>query len=442
MRSSVLSFIGGIHPSPRKGLTDKKEIEVLKPPKFVTIPLLQHIGDPCEPLVKKGDAVKRGQKIGEPKGFIGAPIHSSVSGVVKSIETLPHPTSGKSMAVVIENDGKYENHNSISEKNVDILSKEEIIETIKEAGIVGMGGAECPTHVKLTIPPESTVDTIILNGAECEPYLTSDHRLMLERADDIIYGLRVIMKTLEVKKAYIGIEDNKLDAIKTMEGAAFGHAGIEIITLKTKYPQGAEKQLIDAITGREVPSGGLPRDIGVVVNNIGTAAAISNAIRRGMPLIERVITVTGKGISEPKNLLVPIGTQYSYIVEQCGGLKDDVKKVICGGPMMGVAQYTLDVPVIKGTTGIIFLTSDDVQVNRERACIRCAKCVEACPVYLMPLMINAYSRQQDYETCDKLNAIDCIECGACSYVCPSKIPLLQNIRTAKYEIINGQDINI
>lgn len=435
VESSVLSFIGGIHPSSRKSYTKDKPIEVLKPPELVTIPLQQHIGAPCEPVVKKGETVKRGQIIGEAKGFVGAPIHSSVSGTVKSIANSPHPTLGQYMAITIENDEKYEIDSSIVEKSLDLLSSEEIIEIIRESGIVGMGGAAFPTHVKLSPPPGKSIDTIILNGAECEPYLTTDHRLMLEKSEDIIYGLRAIMKALNVENAYIGIEDNKSDAIKAMKKAAFGYKGINIRALKTKYPQGAEKQLIDAITGREVPSAGLPMDVGVVVNNVATAAAISQAIRRGMPLIERVVTVTGRGIIEPKNLLVPIGTSFSYIIEQCGGLTKDVVKVINGGPMMGIAQYTLDVPVIKGTSGILLLTSADTQVANERPCIRCAKCVEACPINLMPLMMNAYSQSQDYETCEQINVLDCIECGSCSYVCPAKKPLMQNIRIAKQEVI-------
>lgn len=435
VESSILSFIGGIHPSSRKSYTKDKPIEVIKPPELVTIPLQQHIGAPCEPIVKKGETVKRGQKIGEAKGFVGAPIHSSVSGTVKSIANSPHPTLGQYMAITIENDEKYEVDSSIMEKSLDLLSSEEIIEAIRESGIVGMGGAAFPTHVKLSPPSGKSIDTIILNGAECEPYLTTDHRLMLEKSEDIIYGLRVIMKALNVESAYIGIEDNKSDAIKAMKKAAFGHKGINIRALKTKYPQGAEKQLIDAITGREVPSAGLPMDVGVVVNNVATAAAISHAIRRGMPLIERVVTVTGRGVIEPKNLLVPIGTSFSYIIEQCGGLTKDVIKVINGGPMMGIAQYTLDVPVIKGTSGILLLTSADTQVAKERPCIRCAKCVEACPINLMPLMMNAYSQSQDYETCEQINVLDCIECGSCSYVCPAKKPLMQNIRIAKQEVI-------
>lgn len=432
---SILSFIGGIHPPYRKEGTEAKPIEVLNPPELVTIPLQQHIGAPCEPIVKVGDAVKKGQKIGEMKGFVSAPIHSSVSGIVKSIANSPHPTLGQGMAVVIENDGKDELDSSMKGTDLGLLSSKEMVEIIREAGIVGMGGAAFPTHVKLSPPAGKPIDTIILNGAECEPYLTTDHRLMLEYSEDIVYGLRVIMKALNVERAYIGIEDNKPDAIKIMKKAAFGYHGIGIKVLKTKYPQGAEKQLIEAITERQVPSAGLPMDIGVVVNNVATAAAISYAIRKGMPLIERVVTVTGKGVKEPKNVLVPIGTSFSYIIDQCGGLNGDVIKVINGGPMMGLAQYTLDVPVIKGTSGILLITPDDVQLSEERPCIRCAKCVDACPINLMPLMMNAYSQNQDYEECEQLNVLDCIECGSCSYVCPAKKPLMQNIRIAKREVI-------
>lgn len=438
MGFSVLSFLGGIHPPYRKESTQTKPIEVLTPPEFVTIPLQQHIGASCEPIVKVGDSVKKGQKIGEAKGFVSAPVHSSISGTVKTITDLPHPSMGQGMAITIENDGKYDVDGSIEEKNLDLLSPEAIVEVIREAGIVGMGGAAFPTHVKLSPPPGKSIDTIILNGAECEPYLTTDHRLMIERSEDIIYGLKVIMKALNVQNAYVGIEDNKQDAIEAMKKAIRDHSNIEIKVLKTKYPQGAEKQLIEAITERQVPSAGLPMDVGVVVNNVATAAAISDAICDGIPFIERVVTVTGKGIHEPKNLLVPIGTPFSYLVEQCGGLSGEVSKVINGGPMMGLAQYTLDVPVIKGTSGILLLTSDDVRSSEEGPCIRCAKCVKVCPINLMPLMMSAHSKNQDYESCDKLNVMDCIECGSCSYICPAKKPLMQNIRTAKCEVIKNR----
>lgn len=432
----VLSFLGGIHPPYHKENTQAKPIEKLEPPGVVVIPLQQHIGASCDPVVKVGDVIKKGQKIGESRGFVGAPIHSSVSGIVKSITMSPHPTLGQGMAIIVENDGLDQLDDSIRGNDLDSLPPKEIVDIIRESGIVGMGGAAFPTHVKLSPPSDKEIDTIILNGAECEPYLTTDHRLMVEHADHIIYGLRAIMKVLGVKNAYIGIEDNKPDAIEAIKKVARRYKNIHVKVLKTKYPQGAEKQLIEAIIGRQVPSAGLPMDVGVVVNNVATAAAISNAIKDGMPLIERVITVTGKGVSEPKNLLVPIGTPFSYIIDKCGGTRGTLKKVISGGPMMGLAQYTLDVPVVKGTSGILLLTSEEVQTSKEQNCIRCAKCVEVCPINLMPLMLSAYSKNQDYESCERLNVLDCIECGSCSYICPARKPLMQNIRIAKREAIS------
>lgn len=433
---AVSTFTGGIHPPYCKESTEKMPIERLDPPGIVSIPLQQHIGTPCEAVVDVGDKIKKGQKIGEAKGFVGAPIHSSVSGVVKSIDKKPHPTLGECIAITIENDGLGELDSSLQGSSLDSLSSHELIERIREAGIVGMGGAAFPTHVKLSPPSDKRIDTVILNGAECEPYLTADHRLMVEYSEDIIYGLRAIMKILDVKKAYVGIEDNKPDAIEAMKKASKSYRNIEIKVLRTKYPQGAEKQLIEVLTKRQVPSAGLPMDVGVVVNNVATAAAISWAIRDGMPLIERVVTVTGSGINDPKNLLIPIGTPFSYIVDRCGGAKGDIVKVINGGPMMGLAQYTLDVPVIKGTSGILLFTSEDVKIHKEGPCIRCAKCVEVCPINLMPLMLNAYSKNHAYEDCGRLHVLDCIECGSCSYICPAKKPLMQNIRIAKREVIN------
>ena len=319
--------------------------------------------------------------------------------------------------------------------NLEQLSSEQILNIIKEAGIVGMGGATFPTHVKLSPPPGKDIDTMILNGAECEPYLTSDHRLMIERPEDVVFGLMAFMKVLNVKKGFIGIENNKPDALEAVYNAAKDKEGIEVVALKTKYPQGAEKQLIHACTGREVPSGGLPADAGVVVNNVGTAAAVANAIKKGMPLIERIVTVTGKGVKNPKNLLVKIGTSFREIIEQCGGFSGTPGKVIAGGPMMGIAQYSIDVPVIKGTSGILVLTEEETMIPAPSNCIRCGKCVEVCPINLMPVYISNYSLQDKFEQAEASNAMDCIECGSCSFVCPAKRPLVDSIRVAKREIL-------
>lgn len=432
----TLTFKGGTHPAHNKEGTEKLDITSAKVPKIVVIPMQQHIGAPCEPLVKIGDEVKVGQKIGEAKGFVSSPVHSSVSGKVIGIE--PRLISGGSAVpcVIIENDMLDTLFEGISPKgSLEQLSSDQIMNIIKEAGIVGMGGATFPTHVKLSPPPGKNVDTVILNGAECEPYLTSDHRLMVERPEDVVFGLMAFMKVLNVKKGFICIENNKPDALEAVYNAAKGKEGIEVVALKTKYPQGAEKQLINACTGREVPSGGLPADAGVVVNNVGTAAAVADAIKKGMPLIKRIVTVTGKGVKNPKNLLVKIGTSFREIIEQCGGFNGTPGKVIAGGPMMGIAQYSIDVPVIKGTSGILILNEEETKLPESSNCIRCGKCIEVCPINLMPVYISNYSLQDKFEQAEASNAMDCIECGSCSFICPAKRPLVDSIRVAKREIL-------
>ncbi len=429
-----LSFKGGIHPPHSKKSTEKKPVEIAVEPKEVIIPMSQHIGAPCEPLVKRGDVVKVGQKIGESGAFVSAPIHSSVSGVVKNVKEMPI-LNGKAMCVIITSDGE----NTISEEvvpkgDIESLSGEEIKQIIKDAGIVGMGGAGFPTHVKLSPPPNKEIDYVILNGAECEPYLTSDHRLMLENPGEIIYGLKAMMKVLDVKKGFIGIENNKPDAIETMKNAASGDDSISIVALKTKYPQGAEKQLIYACTKREVPSGGLPLEAGVVVSNVATAAAVSNAIKTGMPLIERICTVTGSAVNEPKNLLIKTGTSLDEILEQCGGLTEDVEKIIWGGPMMGISMASTAIPATKTASGILCLNKKDAEIPKGHDCIKCGKCVSICPAFIQPVLIDAYSLKNDFEKTESLRAMDCIECGSCSFVCPAKRPLLQSIRVAKKAI--------
>ena len=384
-----------------------------------------------------GDKVKIGQKIGEAQAFVSAPVHSSIAGTVKQIVSLPSSTGSNTMTIVIESDGSNEIHEDIKPKGkLHSLSKEKILEIIKEAGITGMGGAGFPTFVKLSPPPEKTIDTIILNGAECEPYLTADHRLMLESSKKIVFGLKAMMKAVGVRNGYIGIEDNKLDAIETMEKAAMNEPHIEVVVLKTKYPQGDEKRLINAATGRIVPLGGLPMDVGVIVNNVGTAFAVADAIETGMPLIERIVTITGSAVKEPKNLIVKVGTSFKEIIEQCGGYKQKPGKIISGGPMMGIAQYTDEVPVIKGTSGILVLNEKEAHIPNPQTCIRCGKCVDICPVNLQPLFISQFSMKRMYDEAEDYQALACIECGSCSYICPSKRPLLHSIRMAKKEIIS------
>lgn len=442
MGFKLFSFKGGIHVPDSKDFTKDKPIEKAKIPSLVYIPLQQHAGAPCEPLVKPGDRVKMGQVIGQQKGFVSAPVHSSVSGKVKSILPLETAEGNKTMTIVIENDGLDTLDDSIETKDIDGLSPQEIKHIILDAGIVGMGGAAFPTHVKLSPPAEKDIDAIILNGVECEPYLTSDYRLMVEHADEIVSGLKIIMKVLDVKTGYIGIEDNKLDAIASMKEAVGIEPDIKVITLKTKYPQGSEKQLIEAITGRRVPSGGLPMDVGVVINNVGTASEIYKAVKTGMPLIERVVTVTGEGIMDPKNLLVRIGTPFSELVEECGGFSGEPSRIIAGGPMMGIAQHSLNIPVTKGVCGILVLSDKETRDEDVMPCIRCAKCVQACPIHLLPLSISAYSLKGDYEACQGFNAMDCIECGSCSYVCPANRPLMQSIKLAKREIVEKKKSSI
>ncbi len=436
MNIRTLTFKGGTHPPHSKKATEMHAVERTLEPKLVIIPMQQHIGAPCEPIVKAGDEVKLGQKIGEAKGFVSVPVHSSVSGRVVSVEPRLYTGGTVVTCVVIESDMQNTVHPDIAPKgDIENLTADEIKTIIKDAGIVGMGGAAFPTHVKLAPPPDKKVDTVILNGAECEPYLTADHRLMLESPEDVVDGLKALMKALGVKKGFIGIEVNKPDAIEVIYNAAKGIEGIEVVALKTKYPQGAEKQLIYACTGREVPSGGLPADAGVVVNNVGTAAAVAKAIKTGMPLVERIVTITGAGVKTPKNLMVKIGTSFREVVEQCGGLNGQVGKIVAGGPMMGITQFSLDVPVIKGTSGILILSEQEARLPKPSNCIRCGKCIDVCPINLMPINISANALLDRFEQAEGLHAMDCIECGSCSFVCPAKRPLVDSIRVAKREIL-------
>ena len=428
-------FKGGIHPPDKKELTAHKPIQISKPPQRVVIPLSQHLGAPCKPVVSINQEVKRGELIGEPTGFVSAPVHSSVSGKVIAIGEFLNAMGKMVMSVVVENNGKDEW--TILKDNPDYidLPPEAIKEKIKAAGIVGMGGAAFPTVVKLSPPKEKPIDTLILNGSECEPYLTGDYRLMLEKPKEIIEGLKILMKVLGVNRGFVGIEDNKPDAVKTMKEAAEGLGNIEVCALRTKYPQGAEKMLIKTLTGREVPPRALPMDVKVVVQNVGTAFAIYEAVRYGKPLVERVVTVTGEGITNPGNLLVRIGTMVSDLIEECGGLKDEKLKVISGGPMMGFSIPSLDIPVTKGTSGILALPEGEI-VHAEDfgPCIRCGRCIDVCPMGLMPMMLSIYAEKGQYEGAKEYNLFDCFECGSCAFVCPSKRPIVQLVRLAKSQV--------
>ncbi len=429
---ALLTFKGGVHPPDNKALAAGAAIKDAQPPKQAVIPLSQHIGAPCNCVVEVGQEVKKGQLIGEPTAFVSAPVHASVSGKVVALTQVPNAMGRMVQAVVVENDGKEEWTQLQDNPDYMSLSPDELKEKIKNAGIVGMGGATFPTHVKLSPPKEKPIDVVIINGAECEPYLTADHRLMVERPEEVIEGLKILMKILGVSKGYVGIENNKPDAIEKMTEAASREPNIEVKALEVKYPQGAEKMLIKAIVDREVPAGGLPMDVGVVVQNVGTAVAIYEACRYGKPLIERVVTVTGRGVKQPGNLMARIGTPIGQLIEECGGFTDNPKKVILGGPMMGFAQFSLDVPVTKGTSGVLVLSEQEyVSSEKYGPCIRCGRCVDACPMGLMPLMLSLLSEKGHYEDTKDYNIMDCFECGTCTYVCPAKRPIVQHIRLAK-----------
>jgi len=430
-----LTFRKGIHPDDAKRFTENKPINYILPKGDLVFPMVQHIGAPCNPIVKKGDTVLVGQKIGEAVGFVSSPIHSSVSGTVKNITEVLHPNGMKVQGIVIENDGQYTEVDTMKPYRLDELSREEILEIIKEAGIVGMGGACFPTFIKLSPPEDKKIDTIIVNGAECEPYLTSDHRVMLEETERVVLGLKVILKLFPNAKGVIGIEDNKKDAIELMKKATENDERIEVAVLKPKYPQGAEKQLIYAVTNREVPSGGLPADAGCIVQNIDTVVAIHRAIFRGRPLMRRIVTVSGGAVKNPGNFKVRLGTSYRELIEAAGGFVEEPAKVISGGPMMGVAMFSLDVPIIKGSSSILCLTKDEVVDDEERNCIRCGKCVSICPMNLLPLELNKYALHNEEDNFVKYKGMECIECGSCSYICPSKRHLLQSIRTTRRAIM-------
>lgn len=425
--SRFAGYYGGVHPSEKKELSEHTGLVRFAAPDTVVIPMSMHLGAPANPVVQVGDQVKLGQMIGEAAGFISAPVHSSVSGKVVAIEERPHASRGSCLAVVIENDHCDTLHESVQPHgHWQDLTADEIIEIVKNAGIVGMGGAGFPTYVKLK--PGKPIEYVLLNGCECEPYLTADHQLLLNFADDVVFGLQAMMKTVSAPKGVIVIEDNKCDAIELLQSKVADIPGIEVCVAKTKYPQGAEKMLIKRVTGRMVPSGGLPADVGCVVGNVSTTKAIADAIKTGMPLVERLTSVTGEYIKNPQNFIVRIGTPAQALVDACGGITAEGVTVKAGGPMMGFVQNGLEAPIMKGSNGIIAIDTDETEAQE---CIKCGRCVDVCPMELKPLLYPKYAAQQDWETVKRLNVMDCMECRCCEYICPSKIPLLYSIRAGK-----------
>jgi len=434
------SFARGLHPDQKKAISAAAGIEVLPPPKAVLVPLLQHTGAPCEPTVKPKAEVRLGAVVGEAKAFVSAPVHASVDGVVAAptVTTLPNGRHVAAVAIAAAQQQALAREALWEEmyggdwptRGLERFAPEQILQAVRGGGLVGMGGAAFPTHVKLTRNEKRPVDTLLVNGCECEPYLTSDHRLMLEAPPPIVAGALLAAAAAGAGRIILGIEDNKPDAVAAMRGAADG-TGVEVAAVKTKYPMGGERQLVPAVLKREVPTSGLPLDVGVVVLNVATAAAVARAVLRGGALTHRVVSVTGEGVRQPKNLLVPVGASYAELIEYCGGLTADAARVIAGGPMMGFALADLDVPVTKGTSGVVVLTAEQVASAEETACIRCGRCVDVCPLGLVPTKMALAARHQDWEVARRYYLTACCECGCCGYVCPAGIPLVQLMRMGK-----------
>lgn len=431
-----LTFKRGIHPNYHKDETSSKGIEQLLPDKELVFPMSQHIGAPCTPTVKKGDYIYVGQLIGEPNGFVSAPIHSSVSGTVKAVEMRMTLRGTKETCVVVENDALYavDEASIQSKRALDAsFTKEALIACVRDAGIVGLGGATFPAHVKLSTPSDKKVEYILVNAAECEPYITSDHRMMLERGEEVIEGLKVLLHVFNEAQAIIGIEDNKQDAYEYMKKLAEG-TSIKVQLLQTKYPQGSEKHLIYALTSREVPSGKLPIEVGCIVHNVDTVSAIYKAFSKGEPVMSRIVTVSGKGINRPCNVEVKTGTSFRQVLEYAGVDWEKTVKIIAGGPMMGIAISDVDVPVVKGTSAILCFTEEEADKEAPSNCIRCGKCVAVCPMGLIPSALQKNAIHGHLDAFMAQNGMDCIECGCCSYTCPAKREIVQSIRTAKAAI--------
>lgn len=432
--AELKTFQGGIHPPYHKEFASGKAIRPAPVPQEVLIPLQMHVGAPCEPLVSEGDKVELGQKIADSQAFVSAPIHSPVTGKVEAIREIRNFNGAMVKGIVIKADSTQPEFEKKPGKELEALSPEEIRKAAREAGLVGLGGAAFPTHVKLNPPADKPIDTVIINACECEPFLTCDHRLMLERPDELLAGARLLKTAVGASRVIIGIEANKADAYDLLRGRASSFSEVEVELLEVKYPEGAEKMLIFALTGRKVPPGKLPSEVGCLVQNVGTAIALYEACAWGKPLYERVVTVTGPGVREPANLLVRIGTPISVLIEACGGFVGDPVKLIMGGPMTGWAQPDASSPVVKGTSGVVVLTSDLVDLGEEGECVRCGKCVEVCPMNLSPNYIVQSTRRGQWDKAEIWGALDCFECGCCSYECPAYIPHVQYVRKAKARI--------
>ena len=438
--NSALKFRHGVHPPEHKSLTAALPTRRLPYPAEIVLPFSQHAGKPARPIVRPGDRVERGDKIAESDGFVSVPIHTSASGMVVDIGLYPHPTGDVREAVRISVDrwsAQAPRPRMVPDwKGLDPAG---IVKAVQEAGVVGLGGAAFPTHVKLTPPRDKSIEVLVVNGCECEPYLTTDHRTMVDFPERVQNGIRIMMRCLGVSKTIVGIERNKPDAIERMQATLPSDLDVSVLPLTVKYPQGAEKMLIDAVLGREVPSGKLPLEVGVVVQNVASIATIAEVFETGLPLIERIVTVTGRGIRKPANLIVPVGTRLRDLFEACGGLTDDAREIVLGGPMMGAAQADLDTPVTKGVTGVVVLVADEVRPVESYPCIRCGHCLDACPIFLNPQVLGQLAKVGRYEEmANGLHLWDCMLCGCCSYVCPSNIPLSQLFAVSRTQLRKRQ----
>ena len=431
----ISTFKGGVHPYDGKDLAKDQPIRRIKPKEILVYPLSQHIGAPASPIVAVGDTVLRGQKIAEAGGFVSAPVFASVSGTVKAIEPRHVATGDLVNSIIIENDGEMKETDFHGVEDVASLSKEQIIEKVKEAGVVGMGGAGFPTHVKLSPKEPDKIEFIIANCAECEPYLTADYRRMLENPEELIGGMKIVLRLFDHAKGILGVEDNKPDCIQKLKELTKDEERIEVMPLKTKYPQGGERQLIYATTGRSINSKMLPADAGCIVDNVETLVAINRAVKEGKPVMDRIFTVTGDAVANPGNFEYCIGMSYAEILEEAGGFKEDPEKMISGGPMMGFAVFSLEIPTTKTSSSLLCFKKDDVSASEVTACINCGRCVSVCPEQIVPSRLAKMSQFYDSESFERWNGMECIECGSCSYICPAKRPLAQYIKTMKKQIL-------